>query len=474
MAKLRDLTGDTYGLDYQGGDGWGPSYEPSSSGSDFSSPLSSGLDHLAQTAPTVPTKRPAAAPQQGYEDFGSSFMPQSSGAASTSEFDTGPVVDPVEHDRIARQTYTDLKNAGHDVKWQGDQLMVDGRAYEFGNALQGGQDSGSGFDDSPAPTPPAPPIPTDAGYPTDFGGGNVDQQHRQIEDTYGVGAPEGYDAGKWADRNHQSDKYLAGHIQAAGGSIDDVVHALNARTPGWKKISSDAIEAPDGSRFDLRRDSSGVNAIQWLQIAGPGGRPLGGSAGDGAGAQSYDGTPSDFPKFSWEQLLAELEKDPSATGLDALVRDIQAHPTSLDEHAVGTMKAQLKDTLAEQQQFEDQNLKGLGASYGISESPWLASERLSSDRSKNQAIASGNANIDIQAAQTRAADKRAAAGVGVSYQNLRGARLASAVAQDLQRAGIKLDYARLAQQDDQFLRDLAYRLKALEQADAQFAATHPV
>lgn len=40
-------------------------------------------------------------------------------------------------DKLARDLYTSLQQSGHDVKWQGDQLIVDGRAYDVAGASSG-------------------------------------------------------------------------------------------------------------------------------------------------------------------------------------------------------------------------------------------------------------------------------------------------------------------------------------------------
>lgn len=40
--------------------------------------------------------------------------------------------DPVQQDKLARTIFDSLQAAGHDVKWKGDQLMVDGRPYVVG------------------------------------------------------------------------------------------------------------------------------------------------------------------------------------------------------------------------------------------------------------------------------------------------------------------------------------------------------
>ena len=45
---------------------------------------------------------------------------------------TDPNQQAIAKDRLARDLYTSLQQDGHDVKWQGDQLLVDGRAYAVG------------------------------------------------------------------------------------------------------------------------------------------------------------------------------------------------------------------------------------------------------------------------------------------------------------------------------------------------------
>lgn len=45
-------------------------------------------------------------------------------------------------DRLSRDLFTSLKQSGHDVKWQGDQLLVDGRPYEVAGGAPGAPSSG--------------------------------------------------------------------------------------------------------------------------------------------------------------------------------------------------------------------------------------------------------------------------------------------------------------------------------------------
>jgi hypothetical protein len=127
---------------------------------------------------------------------------------------------------------------------------------------------------------------------TDFGGGNPEQQNRQIGDTFGTNAPLGFDATKWKDQGHLSDKYLIGHILAGSGSLDDAVAAMNQRTPGggWKKVSEDSIMDPTGHVDDLYFDYGGPNQhLQWYDVPGTGGYPAapngngGGGGGNGGG-----------------------------------------------------------------------------------------------------------------------------------------------------------------------------------------------
>lgn len=71
-------------------------------------------------------------------------MMSGSSSGGSSPFDYGSLVDKVKtsadpreravaQDQLARATYTQLKQAGHDVSWKDDQLVVDGRPYLVGD-----------------------------------------------------------------------------------------------------------------------------------------------------------------------------------------------------------------------------------------------------------------------------------------------------------------------------------------------------
>lgn len=123
----------------------------------------------------------------------------------------------------------------------------------------------------------------------------------------------GFDQAKWSNPQHQTDKYTAGRLMAAGGSIDQVLQAL----PGWKKISNDVIEAQDGTRIDLTRDFGGANQPQWTEIfAAPGSQRATSQTAQGwgqtfgaAGAPGVSGTQNVFgdpATQEWERLLRSL------------------------------------------------------------------------------------------------------------------------------------------------------------------------
>src|SRR5581483_6197238 len=159
-------------------------------------------------------------------------------------------------------------------------------------------------------------------------------------------------------------------------------------------------------------------------------------------------------------------------------------------------------------QMEDENLKGMGASAGIGDSPWLAAQRASNLRSTDQAIASGNQNLSIQAATTNRQAKENAASLGTNYQSMKGSQVMSAVSAGLQRAsvtgdrmqlresvaqaaaaskqsaqqimanwlvqnaGLKLSYAQLSTQNTQYLEDLMMRTQQLNEQRSEFAANY--
>lgn len=144
--------------------------------------------------------------------------------------------------------------------------------------------------DLPTVPPPLPPLPGQPPPPTQIGGPAVPPPPPTDKPPV-TAAPPGFDQTKWNDPNHQSDKYKAGRIVAAGGTADDVVQALG---PGWKVLAPDLIEAPDGSRFDIYFDYGGPNQRpQWTYVGGgPGTGTPPPNTGPGTGPGTSGSSPS--------------------------------------------------------------------------------------------------------------------------------------------------------------------------------------
>ena len=115
----------------------------------------------------------------------------------------------------------------------------------------------------------APTAPTYPYTPTDFGGGDVTQQQRQIGDARRAPAPLGFDARKWADPTQgTSHKYTAGSILAASGSIGDILR--NPQFKGWTQVGPDKIKSPEGNIYDEFYDYGGPNQrVQHTLVGGP-------------------------------------------------------------------------------------------------------------------------------------------------------------------------------------------------------------
>jgi len=485
-----DLSGDSFGASgtRRGDSGWGTSY-----GSDAASGFTSqtrppSLPTQVDTSHSMPriTAPTVGRTTNGYGPSGMSYLGGSNSFDERvgSQGSPGAQDPALAQDKHARDVYSSLQSAGHDVKWQGNQLMVDGRPYDLGTPA--------------TPTSPMPDVPV--GNPSMPNG--IDPHLSSLYQKYGV-TPGDRGSG-FTDWQYWQNEAL----NNAHGDWNYVTDRLGADLAGNGPDAGaggggggGSIGGDWGPSFAAIRTAGGNHQVPSFSAPSAPWGPDGPSVYT-PGTIGFD----DIPNFTPDSLLAQMRSGGAAQGLDSLVQDIQSHPTSLDDHAVDTMKAQMKDTLAEQQQFQDQNLKGMGASMGIGDSPWLASERAASQRSRDQAIASGAQNVDIQAAQTRAADKRAAAGVGQSYQQLRSQQTMDTVNAGLQRAsvtgnrlalresvaqaaaasrqsaqkvmadwiqqnaGLKLDYAKLSTQNSQYLEELMMRTQQLAEQRQEFGA----
>jgi hypothetical protein len=231
---------------------------------------------------------------------------------------------------------------------------------------------------------------------------------------------------------------------------------------------------------------------------------------------------TDIPGFSDTLALLSQPLD-SETQTAALVKNILEHPESLSDKDIEMLKAKNAEELAAAGQAQDEELQHLGYNSGLDSSPWLAGQRASNEWGRRTATVAGNRNVDMTAAQTNAADRRAAAGVGTtfaSYQtNRRNAAVNMALESAVQKAAeqrgrvslneslkqaatslgltrdqltlsyisTNLDYLtknksidndfainmkKLQEQSDEFKADLAQRIAQLKQQDEQFRAQY--
>lgn len=262
----------------------------------------------------------------------SNFQNQVQALESTSD----PVQRAQQRDKLARDIYTSLKAAGHDVKWNGEQLVVDGRPYDVAGSEWAGQGGAAG---SQAP-------------------------------------------------------------RSGGGRAWEPVDPLNDLTFG----------ATMGRLQPYRFSSFAAN---------------GGTEGQ----------------------------------LDSLMSSILSSPESLPPQVVDTLKAKAKDELAEMQKTRDADLVDESYQMGYEpDDPFFMSERNAGRRSFDTSLVGANRDIDINAATTNAADRRAAASLGTSYAQAQEGNRQAAGSQNLSANNLA--------------GDLALRRAGLLTGDRQFDASY--
>lgn len=228
----------------------------------------------------------------------------------------------------------------------------------------------------------------------------------------------------------------------------------------------------------------------------------GGNEAQAAGL--YDWSPS-APDYVPGQIGTQVNFDGMDPQLAASLKDLLAHPTALDDRTVEMMKAQSAEESAAAAQAQDEDLKTFGNAHGIGDSPWLAAARGQNQWDRRSATIASNRNVDLTAAQTRMADKRAsinlvmdsvlkssaesrnrfdlneqlkqaATKLGLQKDQLVSQYILGSMDDLTKRHGIdlgfKIDAAKLAQSSDQFKQDLLFRIAQLRQQDEQFGATY--
>lgn len=263
----------------------------------------------------------------------------------------------VAHDTLARTLATDLTNDGHEVSWEGAQLIVDGRPYEVAGSgasstgLQHPTFSSQAATDSPDspwtdPTDPNTPPPTSAPPPAGttpnppHGSGQptpeevqklLDDYVKSTTPTSPVAAalqPDGSLNHEWI-RSFITNNFGNGVNKPTSASIDNIiqslahigVHAVRATHAGGIP-SDDKIVFDDGTMFDLISDVGGANAAwTYSQVGGgsssggTGGAPLG-PAPSALSADPYQVADYSLPGWGETEQLAKrpapVEVPPSA------------------------------------------------------------------------------------------------------------------------------------------------------------------
>lgn len=106
--------------------------------------------------------------------------------------------------------------------------------------------------------------------------------------------PPGFDRDKWLDPTHTTDKYVAGRLAAAGGSVDQILAALAGK--GYTRLDDDKIVDKDGNIIDVFYDSEGQRRPQWTIVGNIHG-PSGSGAGGAGGAGGIGGAGANLPAW---------------------------------------------------------------------------------------------------------------------------------------------------------------------------------
>lgn len=88
------------------------------------------------------------------------------------------------------------------------------------------------------------------------------QRQQQAQQSVLGAAPPGFEASKWNDPTHQTDKYRAGRYmqQHPNATVDEILGILGGN---YSKVSNDKIRDDQGGIIDLWRDYEGAHAPQW-------------------------------------------------------------------------------------------------------------------------------------------------------------------------------------------------------------------
>lgn len=463
----------TYGSDdplYQEDPSWlggQAANQPTTPQAQASAPSSPWLD--SSTTPTqapAPTQTPQATAAPAASSFTQDMGPQSSwtpqtdvsagtGAATSAQQPVSlanyqglvdavnnaadPQARTVAHDTLARQVQSDLEADGHKVSWKGDQLMVDGRAYELGASSTA--PSSSLVTTQPAGIQPmagggAQPLQATA-PPASYNSPPLDAGTQQLISTY-ISSN-----GLKADQSDPTSLLnLVGYLRAQGKNAQVDYADQNGHTGGI---------LIDGHPYQMIDGSNNWTAAQpWDQSAGGGAgqtdltaSPF---ANGGGNLPDWLKNPTADPDLmalsqsipGWQDIYSTLSKtDPQEQQTADLVQQILQHPESLDARTIEELKAKNAEETASAAQSQDQDLQHFGYNNGLDQSPWLAGQRANTAWNSRSSIIAGNRNVDISAAETNTKDRLAAAGLGKDWATYRQGKSVQAINTAFEAASAK-------------------------------------
>ncbi len=328
-------------------------------------------------------------------------------------------VDPAQRsvlqDQLARSVTQDLQRAGHDVKWQGEQLMVDGRPYVLGS----GQVQAHGIQG--------------AGESMARGaGGMMAQGHGEVgfetmptggeapitEEPYPYAPHDPVDTETWPDEPEAPI-----HPGAPGGGG-------GGPAPGGGGGGGGGGDVP----------------VSTTPEVGGGG---GGGGFDTAGGYVPGDIPfDDIPSMTYDELMAEMgpnyvpgEISTGALGpgaemneaVESGVLGLLDDPYSINDQILAQQKAESKDSRAGIYQQELDEIAMAEGNLNLGDSRYTDAARRGSRRSMREGIVGDTRTLDLAAASTRKEDERKALALGESYAASKSART---LAEDQQRTDV--------------------------------------
>jgi hypothetical protein len=233
----------------------------------------------------------AATPSGGAQPGGAPVVKQYQDLMGQIQSSQDPQQQAVLKDQLARKVFVSLKTAGHDVKWDGDQLMIDGRPYVVGEgtgAAAGGIAPGDAPNAGTAPPlepgsgdPNMPDVPG----PTPYKGTQPQTGSTAAPGTYRTKLLEG-DVNKLKDPAHaaESPKYdflqLAQQNKYDYNQLPQMLEELKAgpngkHWQGWVAEKGDLVYKGDPSQ--LGPEWGGVTSVD----------AVGGYGADGSTASGW-------------------------------------------------------------------------------------------------------------------------------------------------------------------------------------------